>query len=691
MLLVGIGQGEDIDTLSATRAAIVKSKLSLGDYFPSAGMVFAGHGFDHELMLQTINKEFPGILLVGCTTAGELTSDLGFSDDSVILLLFYSDEIQFSIGRGSDPKGNSEISAKLALSEAKYALEKEEKLCILFTDSFTLSANSIVETLNKNLAPGCKVFGGVSARPFGTDLPIKQFYRDKVLTDSSVMLLFAGPVEYSYSLSNTWKPIGRRATATSVKGKNVLKIDDMRAIDYYHYYLGDYSFPAPEFPLAVYEKNSEHFYLRVPGGFNEEEGSVLFAGEIPEGAEVQLTEALRNYIVDDLKDTSLNSSKSKKKFQPTLAFAFSCIMRKHLLGTRVKEEIQILERNLPENIPIFGFYTFGEIAPLENEDRSLLHNCTMVTLLIGTSTEVETTRSLPSVKESGIAVSLLSDKELNEEIKKEYRFLRMKFDRELEYRKNLENVKDFHGSILKTINQEVEAARIVIQRKNEELEKLYQQLSVEKKKSDDLLLNILPYEVAEELKERGVVEPVYYETASVLFTDFKNFTLIADKMKPSDLVRELDFYFSEFDKIIEKHGLEKLKTIGDAYMCASGLPKPSPSHAIDLVNAAWEIQEFMNRLKRTKGDAAWELRIGINSGPLMAGIVGRKKFAYDVWGDTVNLASRLESKGEPGKINVSQFTYELVRDHFLCEYRGKVPAKNKGEIDMYFVMDKIKK
>ncbi|PJZ52797.1 hypothetical protein CH380_13710 [Leptospira adleri] len=690
MFLVGIGQGEDIDTLSATRAAIVKSKLNLGDYFPSAAMVFAGQGFDHELMLQTINNEFPEIQLVGCTTAGELTNDLGFSDDSVILLLFYSDEIQFSIGLGSDPKGNSESSAKLALVEAKNGLEKEEKLCILFTDSFTLSANSIIETLNKNLAPGCKVFGGVSARPFGTDLPIKQFYRNRVVTDSSVILLFGGPVEYSYSLSNTWKPIGRRAVATSVKGKNVFKIDDMRAIDYYHYYLGDYSFPAPEFPLAVYEKNSEHFYLRVPGGFNEEDGSVLFAGEIPEGSEVQLTEALRNYIVDDLKDTSLNSSRAKKKFQPTLALAFSCIMRKHLLGTRVKEEIQILERNLPENIPIFGFYTFGEIAPLENEDRSLLHNCTMVTLLIGTSTEAETNHNLSSVTESGISVSLLSDKELNEEIKKENRFLKMKFDRELEYRKNLENVKDFHGSILKTINQEVEAARIVIQRKNEELEKLYQQLSVEKKKSDDLLLNILPYEVAEELKERGVVEPVYYESASVLFTDFKNFTLIAAKMKPSDLVRELDFYFSEFDKIIERHGLEKLKTIGDAYMCASGLPKASPSHAVDLVNAAWDIQNFMNGLKASKGDAAWELRIGINSGPVMAGIVGRRKFAYDVWGDTVNLASRLESKGEPGKINISQFTYELVRENFLCEHRGKVPAKNKGEIDMYFVMEKKK-
>lgn len=217
---------------------------------------------------------------------------------------------------------------------------------------------------------------------------------------------------------------------------------------------------------------------------------------------------------------------------------------------------------------------------------------------------------------------------------------------------------------------------------------LFREIEEEKEKSEKLLLNILPKEIALELKESGTSEPVLFENVSVLFTDFKGFTKIAESMKPNELVKELDACFVQFDKITERYNLEKLKTIGDSYMCAGGIPRSNQTHAIDTVLAALEIQSFMNMMKELKemqGFPYWELRLGIHSGSLVAGVIGEKKFAYDVWGDTVNTASRMESSGTPGKVNISGSTYELVKNYFECEYRGKVNAKNKGEIEMYYV------
>lgn len=222
----------------------------------------------------------------------------------------------------------------------------------------------------------------------------------------------------------------------------------------------------------------------------------------------------------------------------------------------------------------------------------------------------------------------------------------------------------------------------------DEINLLYAQLEAEKRKSEQLLLNILPEEVADELKQTGKVKAVHHDSVSVIFTDFQGFTQLAEQFSPQELVDELDYCFSYFDQIIEKYGLEKLKTIGDSYMCAAGIPTKRETHAIDAVLAAWEIQAFMQQRKEQKAKdnvPYWNIRIGIHSGSLMAGVIGQKKFTYDVWGDTVNIASRMESSGVSERINISQATFELVKDFFECEYRGKIIAKNKGELDMYLV------
>lgn len=227
-----------------------------------------------------------------------------------------------------------------------------------------------------------------------------------------------------------------------------------------------------------------------------------------------------------------------------------------------------------------------------------------------------------------------------------------------------------------------------IQEKNEVLRSQSKLLEAEKEKVENLLLNILPQETVDELKTKGKASARHYRTASVMFTDFKGFTQISEKLRPQDLVRELDAYFIKFDEIIAKFQLEKIKTIGDAYMCAGGLPIRNKSNPVDIVLAGLAIQRYMQSLKEdrlAKGEEFWELRVGIHTGELIAGVVGIKRFAYDVWGDTVNVAQRMETAGEVGKVNISGVTYAIAKEFFVCTYRGKVQAKNKGFIDMYYV------
>ncbi|MBK7764098.1 MAG: tetratricopeptide repeat protein [Bacteroidetes bacterium] len=208
---------------------------------------------------------------------------------------------------------------------------------------------------------------------------------------------------------------------------------------------------------------------------------------------------------------------------------------------------------------------------------------------------------------------------------------------------------------------------------------------IEKRKSDELLLNILPSEIAEELKEKGSTAARYYDNVTVLFTDFVDFTKISEKLTPEELVHELHTCFKAFDDIMSRYGIEKIKTIGDAYLAVCGLPVADADHAKKVTQAALDILAFMHMRKEMYAHKSFDIRIGIHTGNVVAGIVGVKKFAYDIWGDTVNTAARMEQKSEAGKINISQSTFELVNDRFACVYRGEIDAKNKGMLKMYFV------
>ena len=214
---------------------------------------------------------------------------------------------------------------------------------------------------------------------------------------------------------------------------------------------------------------------------------------------------------------------------------------------------------------------------------------------------------------------------------------------------------------------------------------------LERKRSEDLLLNILPQEIANELKQFGKSYARKHEEVTIMFADIQGFSSIAENLSADELVTQLDECFRAFDKIVEKHGLEKIKTVGDAYVCACGLPRPVVNHAAKTVAAALDMIEFIKGFgltKKIQNLPAFEFRVGIHTGPLVTGVVGMKKFTYDIWGDAVNIAARMEQHGEAGKINIGGSTYELVKDKFSCIHRGKIQAKNKGAVDMYFVEGK---
>jgi len=242
---------------------------------------------------------------------------------------------------------------------------------------------------------------------------------------------------------------------------------------------------------------------------------------------------------------------------------------------------------------------------------------------------------------------------------------------------------------LKEYNEQLEEKVLL---RTKEIEKQKEIIEAAKLQSDSLLLNILPGEIADELKKFGKSYARKHDQVSVLFADIKGFTSIAEKLTPVKLVTQLDEVFGAFDNIIAKHGMEKIKTIGDAYMCACGLPLADNENAIKSVNAALDMQQFIKEFgaaNKIQNLPVFEIRIGIHTGPLVAGVVGLKKFAYDIWGDAVNLASQMEQHSEPGKVNISGETYSLVKNSFNCTYRGKIETKSKGEVDMYFV-DSVK-
>jgi class 3 adenylate cyclase len=267
-----------------------------------------------------------------------------------------------------------------------------------------------------------------------------------------------------------------------------------------------------------------------------------------------------------------------------------------------------------------------------------------------------------------------------------YRYITKPWNKE-ELKMNIDNA--IETVLLRRDNKElIDQLREHNDQLEEKIKDRTKDIEKEKEKSDSLLRNILPDEIADELKKFGKSYARRHDEVTVVFADIVGFTQHAEKLEPELLINELDGLFRAFDNIVEKHGLEKIKTIGDAYMFAGGVPSSADDNAKKAVQAAIDIAHLVDGMKQTKklqGLPEFDVRIGIHTGPVVSGVVGSKKFSYDIWGDTVNTAARLESCGEKGRVNISQDTHAKVKDHFKCTSRGVIEAKHKGEIEMYFV------
>jgi len=371
-----------------------------------------------------------------------------------------------------------------------------------------------------------------------------------------------------------------------------------------------------------------------------------------------------------LRDSMNNAEKEKEVTKKTLQFEFSKkedSLRQHQIITDTKLEQQTLIAAKQQQE-----LAYKQIAiNLANKDKELQHLA-----YLKSQADLQFEQSLTREKEEQLSLAENEKKLQITQVSLQKSQLELQ-DKALQTQKT-QRLFFLAGIILLSLLSFFIFRNFLNQKKSTRI------IQLEKQKSDELLLNILPAEVADELKESGRAMARQFDEVTVLFTDFVDFTKISENLSPQELVSELHLNFKAFDEIIERHGLEKIKTIGDAYMAVAGLPVPLADHALLAAQAALEIQTFVRQ--RQSGLAnQFEIRIGLHSGPVVAGIVGVKKFAYDIWGDTVNTAARMESSSEPGKINMSGTTYALLKDTLACDYRGKITAKNKGEIDMYFL------
>ena len=382
MLKVAIGHSNDVDTIDAMEEVLQQCKDSLNSLSAKAGILFSSIDQDFQYILDKINQTYPGIELIGCTTDGEFSSVLGFAEDSILLILFHSDDCEWKAGIGhnvsDDPIGIVEQAVISTISH----LKQEPKLCIVTPESLTTSADAILEGLRNQLGATFPILGGTA----GDQLRVKktfQFYNNEVLSNSAPFLLFSGPISFSFGVESGWKPVGKKGTVTRVVGNILYEIDNIPATDYYQHYLNiELSEVVPEYPLAVYVENAEDYYLRNPVYFNKEDGSISFMGDVPLNATVQITHVERDGIIRATKESAAKATRGFKGSDPALAICFSCAGRKLVLGTRTQEEYQALEKN-NANLKVAGFYSYGEIAPLESNAISRFHNETFITLVLG--------------------------------------------------------------------------------------------------------------------------------------------------------------------------------------------------------------------------------------------------------------------------------------------------------------------
>jgi hypothetical protein len=388
MFRMAVGHSDDIDLDAALETLFEECDAALAGAPARAGLLFIAWDTDHRALVDAVRQHYPGIDLAGATTAGEVSSVLGFSDDSIALAVFASDSVDFGTGLGNDLAKDPGGATRRAVEMARAKSSKPPRLCLVMPTVGGAEAGQILAGLRTALGPGVPIIGGGAspedaAAPMG-ETASSQIADGTVAEDSIALLLFSGEIAFSYGVETGWRGVGPRETVTKVADDGVLEIGDRPAIEFYERYLG-LGRPAIANPLAVFEDpGSDRFYLRTPVDWDRDTGRVAFFGVVPERATVQLTVAATDEIFEGARASisdALHSFPAGRT--PDAALIYSCATRRFLLGTRVGREIELVRDLVGMDIPIAGMYCLGEIAPMSNADLSQFHNATMVSVLLG--------------------------------------------------------------------------------------------------------------------------------------------------------------------------------------------------------------------------------------------------------------------------------------------------------------------
>lgn len=381
MFKVVVGHSNDPDSVEAVAEILEQCLESLAGETPQGGILFAACDFDHSLILQQIKEQFADLELIGGTSSAEVSSRLGFQEDSLTLMLFCSDEIEITAGIGYQASQNPSMAVKQAIAQAQSKTSQEMSLCLSFIDGLH-GGSKIVRAIEQELNGKIPVFGGATA----DDLKFEQtyqFYQQEVCTDAITILIFSGKLLFAAGIGNGWHSLSKPKKATKAENDILYEIDGKPALAFYQYYLNDFT-PSLKYPLAVFENNSDQFYLRVPNSHDSQLNSVQFLADIPQGATVQIMETDAQSILDSSQTSIVNALENYPGTEPAVAIFFSCATRSSILGTQAGAEYQAIASHLGAVCPIVGFYTYGEIAPLQKDGAICLHHETAISLILGT-------------------------------------------------------------------------------------------------------------------------------------------------------------------------------------------------------------------------------------------------------------------------------------------------------------------
>lgn len=386
MLKFAVGHSNDPESQAAISEVLEQIHNGLGSRLPTAGILFAAIDFDHSLILNRIVESFPEIALIGGTTDGEMSSVLGFEQDSLAFITFCSDDITIAAGIGLGVSKDAMAAAQSAVQQAGAAHKEEIQFCISLPESLTTSGGLILDSLKQTLGEHVPIFGGLTADQWRSQQTY-QFFQTEVYSDAVPILLFSGPILFSHGIASGWQPVGNSGIVTKAEKNVVYEIDNQPALAFYHRYLGALP-PSSEYPLALLDTDSDRHYMRAPSGiYDSAIGSITFFGDVPEQSVVQITETTHD---DILSASQLSTQQALEQYPgqvPAAALFFSCASRRQILGSRTKEEYEqaqyYLSQSLLQSLPCCGFYTNGEIAPLQQKGVTYFHNETFITLLLG--------------------------------------------------------------------------------------------------------------------------------------------------------------------------------------------------------------------------------------------------------------------------------------------------------------------